>query len=195
MNGFIRKSGTAAYLIGGLSLLAGCYRYGEIVDRCYPQRYNWQAQQEVCEALAPQVNNGHVLDQTVWNWHFERGSSNLTLVGINHLQYLIRRRPQPDPCIYIAAAHDILYNSEAPADLYVQARSKLDQSRVESVQKFVSAETAGRGLTFQVLVHDPAEKYLGAGPVQSQISGTTGYNRAFVGSRSAGGGGGGGGGQ
>src|SRR5947209_5202561 len=51
--------------------LGNCQAYRNLVDPCYPQRYEYMARKEVNEAFIPQVQNGHVLDQTIWNWMFE----------------------------------------------------------------------------------------------------------------------------
>ena len=45
--------------------------------------------------MAPQMINGHVLDQGVYDEHFEAGTDKLTPGGQEHLKYLARRRPQP----------------------------------------------------------------------------------------------------
>src|SRR3954447_10228040 len=78
---------------GGPGCGKGCRGPGtdqdwDLYDCCYPQRYWYQARQEVRAALAPQVQNGHVLDQTVWNWDFEPGTGKLTDGGLAHLAYL-----------------------------------------------------------------------------------------------------------
>src|SRR3954453_10883192 len=97
MNGFSAKAMTALALATAAAASQGCYGYRDLVDPCYPQRYSFMARKEVKAALAPQVNNGHVLDQTMWNYHFEPGTDRLTAGGIEHLAYLARRRPAPDP--------------------------------------------------------------------------------------------------
>src|SRR5947209_8291178 len=94
---------------GALPASASCCSNKNLYDRCYPERYNNLAQREVNLAFTPQVQNGHVLDQTVWNWHFEKGTDRLTPGGMAVLQYLSRRRPQPDPTIYLATALDLAY--------------------------------------------------------------------------------------
>src|SRR5260370_21378742 len=77
--------------------LTGCSN--QLYDRCYPQRYNNLATREVNRAFSPQVLNGHVLDQTVWNHFFDPGTDRLTPVGQAHLQYLSPRRPCPDTTV------------------------------------------------------------------------------------------------
>ena len=54
-----------------------------------------------------QVHNGHVLDQTVWNSHFEPGTDHLTAGGLAHLDYLARRRPAPDTTVFLEVAKDV----------------------------------------------------------------------------------------
>src|SRR5437868_2040291 len=111
---------------------------------------------ELLDAFAPQVNNGHVLDQTVWNFYFEPGSDRLTAGGLEKLSYLARRRPTPDSTIWLQTAEDVIYDAANPNRL-VEARVELDNHRREAVMKYLSAETAGRAVAFQVIVHDPAD--------------------------------------
>jgi hypothetical protein len=172
MNGFISRTVVAACLASGLAAATGCCGYYDVVDPCYPARYNYAARKEVCEARYPQVHNGHVLDQTVWNWHFEPNGDKLTPGGMDHLIYLIRRRPCPDQKIYLATAgvEEIQpgYDPKEP-EKFAQARSELDAKRTLALQKFVTAYTAGRGLAFEVIVHDPAPADLAATPMGISI--------------------------
>lgn len=192
MKGFIVKTATAACLTGGLFSLAGCTGsgYRDLVDPCYPWRYNWQAQNEVCEPFAIQVNNGHVLDQTIWNSDFEQGTARLTPGGMDRLRTLIRRRPHPDPILYLATAggspEDLPYNQDTPPEAFAQVREKLNQARIESIQRFLAAQTVGRNLVFQVYVHDPAQPYVAATSMQRSV---TGMQAGFSGSLRGGGGG------
>jgi hypothetical protein len=156
MKGFIAKNLTAATLVGGLSLAAGCDCYRNIVDPCYPQRYTAMAKAETNAAMSPQVSNGHILDQTVWNSHFEPGTDRLTPGGLEHLGYLARRRPCPDSVLFLQTAQDVPYDPAAP-DKFAEARAALDTRRIQAVQNYLMADTAGRHLTFEVVVHDPSE--------------------------------------
>ena len=170
MKGFIAKTVTAVGMSGAAIVMAnGCY-YRDLVDPCYPQRYNYAARMEVNQALAPQVRNGHILDQTVWNYDFEPGTARLTPGGMEILAYMARRRPTPDNCIYVQIAEppDITYDPKAP-DKYSEARAKLDNERVQAVQNFLAAETAGRNLTFNVILHDPAEVGISANPANRSV--------------------------
>ena len=57
---------------------SGCCPTANLVDPCYPERYNYHGPAGGQAALAPQVQNGHVLDQTIWNYYFEPGTDKLT---------------------------------------------------------------------------------------------------------------------
>jgi hypothetical protein len=156
MKGFMKQAVSVLCLSGGLGILGGCDTYRNLVDPCYPDRYMQTSRQEVVAALAPQVNNGHALDQTVWNYHFEIGSDKLTEGGRQHLAYLARRRPAPDNVVFLQTAQDINYDPAAPAK-FSEARVQLDNRRTQAIQNYLTAETAGRGVNFDVLVHDPGE--------------------------------------
>jgi hypothetical protein len=64
--------------------------------------------------FTPQVHNGRILDQTIWNYHFESGSDKLTPGGMDKLDQLVRRRPEPDPRVFLATARDLIYNADKP---------------------------------------------------------------------------------
>jgi hypothetical protein len=161
MNGFIAKTASAVCLAGALAATQGCVGYRDVVDPCYPARYNYAAREEVKACFGPQVANGHVLDQTIWNYYFEHkadglGTDELTPGGQAHLAYLARRRPQPDTCVFLQTAQDLPFDAAHPERL-VEDRAKLDQQRIVAIQRFLNAQTAGRPVAFQVYIHDPAE--------------------------------------
>jgi hypothetical protein len=135
--------------------LTGYNNYG-LYDRCWYQRYTNLAHRAVNRAMTPQVQNGHVLDQTVWNHMFEPGTDLLNPMGQAHLQYVSRRRPEVDRTVYLATAMDLQYDPACP-ERYAGARQELDSLRVAAVQKFLVALNAGRCSDFQVLLHDPAD--------------------------------------
>lgn len=128
----------------------------ELYDRCWFQRYTNLAHRAVNRALTPQVQNGHVLDQTVWNHMFEPSTDVLNPMGQAHLQYVSRRRPEIDRTVYLASAMDLQYDPACP-ERYAGARQELDSLRVAAVQKFLIGLNAGRCSDFQILVHDPAD--------------------------------------
>jgi len=170
MNGFIGKTLAAACLAASL---AGCCGYDDMVDPCYPQRYNFAARTEVCGALTPQVKNGHVLDQTIWNWMFDERPDRrdqLNAAGQAKLLELVRRRPVPDPMVFLASAHDLdgEYDPTNPGAL-VDRRRELDRRRAEAVKNYLEAQTSGTGFAFIVQAHDPSEPNLPAGAINGAI--------------------------
>lgn len=145
--------------LGGLAS-SGCVHhdkdvYSKVADPCWPDRYAAESRQRVISQFEPQVANGHVLDQTIWNIHFEQGSEKLNSAGMDKLDQLARRRPSPDPIIYMQTSRDIAYDSDKPAN-YVTKRTDLDTKRVQAIQKYLEASLTGRAATFNVQVHDPA---------------------------------------
>jgi hypothetical protein len=167
MKGFITTALTAVCLGGGLTAAHAGY-LADLYDCCWLERYTYMADQEVHAAFGPQAYNGHVLDQTIWNWQFEAGRDVLTPAGMEHLAYLARRRPCPDPKIYLQTAQDIEYDPATP-DKFVEARSDLDRKRIVAIEKYLTAQTAGRPVAFVVSVHDPAVPGMSAVPMNIAI--------------------------
>lgn len=178
----MQKIGRTLMVLGMLAVVAsqgGCHRYRDLVDTCYPERYRYMAHKEVNEAYAPQVRNGHVLDQTIRSHHFEKGTAKLTRSGQLRLEYLARRRPQPDTQLFLEAASDVLYDPKKPEE-YTEKRVKLNAERVKSIQAFLGAHTYGRGLSFNVIVHNPPEVGQAAVPVDTSIRQLYGSSRATL---------------
>jgi uncharacterized membrane protein YgcG len=207
MKGLVTKALAGAALAGGLSA-GGCEHYQKCVDPCWPERYNNTARREVISGFAPQVQNGHILDQTVFNYQFEPGTDRLTEAGKDQLDTLVRRRPVPDPRIFLAEARDLAYEPGNP-DALDTARKDLDNRRSASIQKYLGAQTAGRPMQFEVVVHDPMPVGEHADPANRAIrlnhnsttgtlaggaSATTASSTGATGGGGAGGQGGGGGG-
>jgi hypothetical protein len=188
MNGFMRNALAAACVAGGLAS-TGCFGGGRLLnckDPCYPERYNAAARQEVIAAFAPQVQNGHILDQTIWNYHFAAGTDQLTPGGMDKLDQLVRRRPEPDSRVFLATARDIAYAADDP-NAYGEGRRELDSKRVIAIQKYLTAQTVGRPIAFEVLVHDPMDPAISAKAGARIISSHYG---AYVGTSLGSGGGG-----
>ncbi|VTS08156.1 hypothetical protein [Tuwongella immobilis] len=161
MKGFMQR----CLAVGGLGLTlamgVGCTgvtgdRVSNFVDPCWPERYNAQARSSVVSYFGAQAQNGHILDQTIWNYHFEPGTDKLHPGGMEKLDNLIRRRPAPDGRLFLATARDLSYSEGEPA-LYAQQRQELDGKRIQAIQRYLNSQTAGRPMQFEVLVHDPVE--------------------------------------
>jgi len=169
MNSYMTKLMGGAVLASGM-LAAGCHHgdgYSGHGDPCWPDRYANESRAAVVANFQPQVENGQILDQTVWNTHFEYSTDKLNGAGMDKLDQLARRRPHPDPRLFIQTARDIPYDPAKPED-YSSKRTNLDSKRVAAVQKYLSATLTGRAFPFDVQVHDPAvpgiETNPGVGP-------------------------------
>ena len=169
MKGLISRAAAVLCLAAGFGSFTGCTAYRDCVDPCWPERYNSVARHSTNELFANQVNNGHILNQTVWNSHFEAGTDRLTPGGLEHLGYLSRVRPHADPHLYLQTAHDLPPYDGAAPEKYEAARAELDAKRRVAVLKFLGAETAGRPMPFVVDVHDAAPPGLAAPPVATTI--------------------------
>jgi hypothetical protein len=170
MNGFIKKS-VAGLCLSMTALAGGCCRYREIVDPCWPERYNYMARYEVLDTLNAQAHNGHTLDQTIWNWMFDSdprtGGPTATLnpAGITQLQYIYRRMPVPDARVFVQTAQDVKYD-DVNAEKVMAVRADLDAKRQQAVYNYLAFATGGRaGGPYQVMVIDPGDPGMSALPV------------------------------
>jgi hypothetical protein len=173
MNGFIKATVAGLCLGTGFTTMVGCATYRQVVDPCWPERYNAEARMSVRETFGAQAHNGHVLDQTVWNYDFEidpqtgEPTDRLNPSGMEHLKYLARRRPAPDPTVYLQTAQEVSGGKNLPADKLAQARAELDSKRIDAIQKYLAGMMTGRSqaVAFQVAVHDPAAVGIAAMPL------------------------------
>jgi hypothetical protein len=160
MNQAIRAAAAAAILTAGLGSV-GCVHtdgstcgdhYRNLVDPCYPQRYEYAARQATIYPFAQQVYNGHVLNQTVWNYYFEAGTDRLTPAGLQKLDSLAQVRPGPDPRLYIQTARDLPPGDPAKNS---EVRADLDARRAAAIQKYMANQPAfGGPVAYEVFVHD-----------------------------------------
>lgn len=156
MKGFNTKLLSGAVMVAGL-MAAGCHSDGDWHwhgDPCWPDRYANEARASVIASFQPQVENGQILDQTIWNMHFDYGTDKLNGEGMDKLDQLARRRPHPDTRLFLQTARDIPYEAEKPGD-YAAKRVELDSRRVVAIQKYLKATLTGRETAFDVQIHDP----------------------------------------
>jgi uncharacterized membrane protein YgcG len=180
---------------------AGCfeYQYKDLVDPCYPDRYNYMSMMEVREALGAQQLHAHQLEQTVWGYFFEPGTDKLTSLGVYKLALIARQCPQPDTLLFLQTAQitpgetqprDLVYDPANP-DAMITARQDLDARRIAAVQKFMTAQTSGH-YAFQIAVVDPStEVGRPALPIGLAIQQMFSAGRGVLGSGGGVGGGGG----
>lgn len=129
--------------------ITGCFGYRDVIDPYYPKRYNVDARNSVRTALAPQVSNGNVLDQTVWDFHFETGKPELNAMGKDHLKRLARRRPVAQEVIFLQVAQ----NPDEKVN-----NKELNMARSENIKAYMTKISQDKvHPEFQVVLHDPAE--------------------------------------
>jgi hypothetical protein len=177
MKGFTKTALAMACMAGSAGAIgcSGGEHYRNLVDPCHMDRYSSVARQDIVTAFTPQVQNGRILDQTVFNYHFEAGTDKLHAMGMKKLDELVQRRPQPDTRLFLATAHDVTYSVDKPEE-FGKTRQELDAKRVVAIQKYLSAATAGRPMAFEVLIHDPAETGIsGVAARNSILSQRSGY--------------------
>ena len=176
MKGFIRQT-TAVFAFGSFLLAGvGCYHYRELVDPCWPERYNSMARQSVRDIQNAQADKGHALDQTIWNYHFEidrktgAPTDRLNPMGIEHLKYLSRKLPAPDPQLYLQNAQDVPYANNVAPEKLVEQRNQLNNRRAQAIERFLATQTVGRAATYQVAVHDFAPPSYPPGWTQGSVN-------------------------
>ncbi len=162
MNGFIKKTAAGCCLsVGLVSFLAGCDHYGDLVDPCRQERWNSLARHSVSDMTNAQSDKGHILEQTVWNWHFEADpktgvpSDRLNGAGIAVLSRISRTLPCPDFQLFLQNAQDIPYVDGVAPEKLVRARNDLNERRAASIQRFMATQVVVHGGgVYQVAVHD-----------------------------------------
>ncbi len=171
-----RTPRAAALLAAALALPAavGCAngpgvqaRTGNFYDPCWPERYSQQAREAVLNPFDTQVNNARIIDQTVWNYHFEPGTAVLNGNGRQKLDYVARRLPVPDADVYFQTARDLAYDPAAPEKLVV-ARTALDAKRADAILAYLAAQPNGATAKYSVQGIDAFDPGVNsAGPAQS----------------------------
>ena len=96
MKGLITKALLAGCGIGALAAAVQAVEPTKCADPCWPERYSYMARQSVYAVSAPQIRNGHVLDQTVWNYFFEVGTDTIPVrARVAEGEALTRRPVRP----------------------------------------------------------------------------------------------------
>jgi hypothetical protein len=169
MNGLIKRA-FSILCVGGAAALGGCCdcKLCNLYDNCWVDRWSYQAAQSVSHTFDGQVANGHVLEQTIFTHDFEVGSDKLNKSGLERLAYLVRRRPAPDTHIFLQTAHDVEYDP-TNAEKYATVRSEVDAKRIQAIQKYLNADSAGRGLSFDVTAIDVPTPGMPARPIMNAL--------------------------
>lgn len=170
----------------GHGIIGDCYR--NAVDPCYPERYQHAARQAVLAPFAQQVHNGHILNQTLFSYHFETGSDKLNAAGREKLLSIARTRPAPDPRVYIQAVGDAdLPLTDENADKIRDLRAELTAQRAESIRKYLATIETFTPVEYEIYVHNPATPGIPADmPARAYRGSFQGYTGGITGSASIG---------
>jgi hypothetical protein len=151
----ITTTAWAGALLGVLSI-TGCYgTFHEVVDPCYPERYNCKAREAVAEARQMQIQNGLMYEQTLYAHHFNPGEGLLNPGGVSHLSRLANRRPAAETTIYLQTAQNSYDLDYKKPEEYANKRKELDEKRKTEIVNFLKQERPD--LTFTVVVSNPAK--------------------------------------
>jgi hypothetical protein len=152
MKGFIKHFTAASCFGAALLAVSGCSTYRDLVDPCWPERYNSMARSSVREMSNAQADKGHKLDQTVWNAYFVKndktneGTAVLNEAGKEFLRNLARKQPFPDPQIWLQYPHDVTHTAK---------REQMLTDRKGAVRNFLTTQTmTAGGDSYQIGVHD-----------------------------------------
>ena len=152
MKGFIKQFAAVCCFSAALVTVLGCTHYREIVDPCWPERYNSMARHSVREMHGAQTAQGHKLEQTLWNVFFEAdpktgdGTGILNEAGKDFLRTISRREPAPDFQLWLQYAHDV---KDATRRDVVMEQRKL------AIKNFLTVQTKlGNGDAYHIEVHD-----------------------------------------
>jgi hypothetical protein len=142
-------------------LVIGCDHYRDLVDPCWMERYNSMAHHSVSEMLNVQADRGHMLEQTIWNYHFEIDpktggpGDHLNGAGLAVLQRIARTLPAPDGQLFVQNAQDVPYAEGISVEKLLAQRDQLNKRRIEAVQRFLATQVVTHpGMSYQVAVHD-----------------------------------------
>lgn len=151
MKGFIKQTAVVSCFGAAVFTLLGCTHYRNLVDPCWPERYTSIARQSVRDMHGAQEAQGHMLDQTVWNYHFRAdgkgdGTAILNEGGEEFLRNIARRQPHPDFNLWLQYPHDVKDAAQ---------RNNLIEMRKTAIRNFLTTHTlVGNGAGYHIAVHD-----------------------------------------
>jgi len=165
----LHKVGVGA-LVGILLAQAGCYgTFHDVVDPCYPERYNCKAREEVRDIWDMQVRDGLALEQTLYVHHFEPGLEVLHPGGIALLTRLANRRPAPETVIFVQTAQNTYDLDYKKPEEYASRRKELDEKRKVSVENFLRQERPD--VNFTVVIANPSKSGISGQEAATAIRG------------------------
>lgn len=125
---------TSACSLSGIA--SNLVEAGDPRFRYHPHAYTLAARTSLNQQLNQQVDEGRLLSQTIWNYHFHEESDVLRPAGRQLLESLARRYPQGYPQIYIQSANDIRLRDDKIDDYFAQRR-ELDAERLKAVTAYL----------------------------------------------------------
>lgn len=131
--------------------MAGCATADHHPPKYAPDDYTQAAQHSMHQAFRLQANNGQVLDQTIWNYHFYDDSEELRPAGRAFLDRIAYHYPMRCSGLFLQSAHDITFKSDTAAS-YFARRQELDALRAKSVAEYLQHVAPGNTLALQI--HD-----------------------------------------
>lgn len=150
-------AGTVGVSLAGLSVgpegLAGGPPAARVT---WPNYYTAQARHSVFRPLMDQAHNGLILDQTLWNYHWDlEAPEELHRMGMAQLDRLAKRHIyhcEGPLRLHLQVSHDVRYDP--------QDRRKVQEKRVELTRKRLEAvvaymTTTYPSIAFTISVHDP----------------------------------------
>ena len=170
MKGFIARTVAVRPAVAAGLGLVGCCGYATSWIPATPTlQYAWHARKSA-SAFTPQIQNGHVLDQTVWNWHFETDEKDpnigptLNAAGMENLNYLVRRRRAPTRrSTWRPPRSSRPTTSGASGELCRRTAASWTRTARSPSRSTWTAQTAAAVVERSMSsVHDPAEPYLPA---------------------------------
>ncbi len=153
LRSILNKAGAGCAVLALISV-TGCHgTYSEIVDPCYPERYNCKSREAVREIREVQIQNGLAAEQTMYVHYFKPGSEELNDGGVAFLSRIANRRPAPESTIYIQTAQNTYDLDYRKPEEYNSKRKELDEKRKVSVDKFLKLERPD--VAFTLVTNNP----------------------------------------
>jgi len=193
----LSKAGLGCAALALMSV-TGCYgTFHEVVDPCYPERYNCKAREEVRALRDMQEANGTAIEQTLYVHYFKPGSAELNDAGVAVLERLSHRRPAPETTIFVQTAQNTYDLDYRQPEQLAQRRNELDNTRKAQVEQFL--RVARPDVNFTVVAGaNPGREGINGNEAATSVRNIRRTARGYFlipGFQEAGGGGGGGGGQ
>ncbi len=173
--------GAARVLGGGLMGLGGVAAATEpphaLLPNVQQEVLASQARELVSRPFADQAANGAVVDQTVWNYHFESDvSARMHTNAYFLLDRLARRQVNAGGgCLRLHVQRAQTHPGEVPLAELAQRRLELDNRRLDAITVYM--QQAWPGMAFTVQLYDPSP--VGMSAVEATMAANKEQGTAF----------------